>query len=274
MSELFSKNKIEIRKLDLKLIKRFFSEGTAVYFGLPSQEMSDILCWKDYISKIYAVEFGSFITQTKDIRQHNLILTAMKNNLSQITTLYCGDIDIILLDRTDEHGQTIQPPFDIVNLDYSSSLTEGKHLDAIKALFKMQKDNSCKKFILFISVNMNHARQLTAQYFNKAISQSTQDQSTLITLTSIVESDHEEIRLKAFLLSQIEGIAAFENYKYEVCKPIYYEGNRHTQMMHFQFILKLSDAPIQPPINKQSIIRAFEKPMLTIADGVISNSTF
>ncbi len=281
MNEIFSTNKECIRKLDLIFIDRIYksTKNSLVYFGLPSQEMGDVLLWKDYLKTILAVEYGDFREDNTYIRQHNLMLTAFKNGIVNKLVLYRGDIDDIILQENDTQGVRLNLPLDLINLDYSSGFIRNdiKRLEAIKKIFRYQKTRSKSEFIMFISVNLKHDPAILRQYFSKAREQAeTADQDLCSRIDSLLDDSisSEITRLKVFVLSIIKSYSALENYLCAMNKPIFYLGNRDTPMLHFSFHFRLSSVPISPPVNKDILKVCIDKAILVIENGELNETPY
>ena len=276
MGEIFSVNKQAVRMINLKFIKRIFSsrENDLVYFGMPSAEMKDVLTWKKYLKKIFAVELGK--EGQEFVRQHNLMITAFKEGLHEKIVLLRGDIDSILIKKADIYGNHLVYPFDLVVLDYCGGIVytvpeaaKAPRLNAISQLFKDQADYK-KDFILFLSVNMDHDHH----EINKALESLRPVLEKSYGKTQIIDefkaSPYEEVRLKVYVLYIISCYAS-HYYKIEYNKPIHYEGNKGTRMMNFSFFFKYNNVSYAPrAIDLKKIIN---KDLLMVHEGKIDDST-
>ena len=164
----FTKNKQVVRDLQSQAIQQYLKNrlGALRYFGLPSDEMKDIIDWRPFFSEFVSVERG--IEPDAWERQHILMLSAFKIDVLSKVTLLRGDIDRIILDGKDVHGNVPNYPFDVVTLDYSGGLLyrdqKGKQyrLDAIRELIRRQAQHNIT-YLLFVSSNLDHCKDAEVQ---------------------------------------------------------------------------------------------------------------
>ncbi len=271
MTGLFSNNKQQVRNLNYNFIERHFSKdkGNLIYMGLPSAEMADVLMWRDYINKIYAIEIGR--EGEEYVRQHNLMLTAAKQRLLDKVKLLRGDVDKIIIDKVDAFGNNLDFPFDLVVLDYCSGIIyapncgfKAMRLEALRKLFEYQAEFG-KNFMLILSVNLDHNPAEIIKTLDE-IGRMIGDNSVI---NELKNSPFEEARLKVYVLYIIASFAG-SYYNIEFNKPIHYEGNKRTRMMNFSFFFKLNKNTFAPKTKNIEVI--VNKKMLQVKDGNISES--
>ncbi len=100
----FTRNKQSVRDRQGETIQKYLKlkTGSLKYFGLPSDEMKDILDWQPMFSEFIAVERGTAPNYWE--RQHLLMFNAFKNDILSKVTLLRGDIDLVILSGKDENG--------------------------------------------------------------------------------------------------------------------------------------------------------------------------
>ena len=77
----FTNNKQTVRDLQAETIQKYLKNrlGNLTYFGLPSEEIKDIIDWKPFFSKFIVVERG--YSPNFYEKQHILMVNASKNNI-------------------------------------------------------------------------------------------------------------------------------------------------------------------------------------------------
>lgn len=244
MRDIFTENKQKVRKMNQRLIERYFGDrrGDLHYLGLPASTMTDVLQWQEYFKRITAVERGR---PGEEYRyQHNLMLTAFQHGLADRVELLRGDMDEILLEGRDDFDNPVQYPFDVVSLDYSGGLiyknTTGraKRAESIEKLVREQasRDND---FLLFVSCNLDNEDQGEIRAIFADIGRKMKKFGLEIatTVAAYLDCELEEARLKVYVPYLIGTLSATW-YQCEHFKPIYYEGNRGTRMMNFSAWLR------------------------------------
>jgi hypothetical protein len=267
-SDPFTANKRKVREMDLKLIERHFGgqEGNVRYFGLPGIALVDVLYWRKYLGHVTAVERGR--PSEEYLYQHDMVLTAMLSGLGSSLSLLRGDLDSVLIDGHDDFGNQIAYPFHLVCLDYSggiiyrNSVGRSKRADSIEALLRAQAERE-QSFLLLVSCNLDNEDRgeihgvfpvIEAQLLKLGIGAAAAVQAYL-------DHEDEEARLKVFVPYLIQKLASrwFQCQHY---KPIYYEGNKSTRMMHFPTWLKRTTGLVVGKPSRQSLadilnLRAF-----------------
>ncbi|GAI39499.1 unnamed protein product, partial [marine sediment metagenome] len=263
----FTKNKQVVRDLQSQAIQKYLKNrlGALRYFGLPSDEMKDIIDWRPFFSEFVSVERG--IEPDAWERQHILMLSAFKRDVLSKVTLLRGDIDRIILDGKDVHGNVPNYPFDVVTLDYSGGLLyrdqKGKQyrLDAIRELIRRQAQHNIN-YLLFISSNLDHCKdaevQGTIQNLKTELLRYGTNAKEVI--DAYMNHQCDEARLKIYISYFINQVAAGTNYNCETEHAVFYLGNQDTRMMNFRFWLKYDPRTTAPRYPRESLAQMINSP--------------
>lgn len=280
VKELFTINKQKVREMNLILIQRFFEDrkGKLRYLGLPSTSMEDVLQWKEFFDHITAVERGR--TGEEYCFQHDLMLTAMQNNISNKVCLLRGDMDDILLQGKDNFNITLQYPFDVVSLDYSGGIIykdesgRAKRTASIQRMIWEQSERN-QDFLFYISCNLDNEDQGEIRSLIEDIERSLSKIGVNVrkTISSYLNHKLDEVRLKIFVPFMIGNLAS-QWYQCENFKPIYYRGNRETRMMNFSTWLQRTKEYAAGRPNRQTIIKILNLPAFQILNGEIQETNF
>ena len=271
---IFSKNKQKVREMNLKIIKTFSDKKKIKlrYLGLPSEEMKDIIYWKKYINHISAIERG--IKGQEYIRQHNLTLKAFTLNLSEIFKLFRGEMDEILLNNKDINGQKLEYPYTLLNLDYTGGIIykeekdTSNRINSLKNFFKNQSKFK-HDFLLFITCNFDNEIESEYKHFiSNFISKTTDNKKE--TIIEYYNKPLNIIKLKIITLSLIQNIAK-EFFECIFYKPIYYKGNKDTNMINFAFEFKYVDKYITEKKIKYTDSEIINYPIFICKNGNIEN---
>lgn len=274
--DYFTNNKQVVRDYNYNYIQRNFKEreNDLVYMGLPAPEMRDIICWKNYIKKIYAIEIGR--QGIECAWQHNIFITAFKEGLINKLTLLRGDIDEIIINGSDDYGNLLEYPFDIVNLDYCSGIiyrpfdnTKAIRVEALRNLIERQAEHQ-KSFMLIISVNLDHYKPEICKTL-ELLKDSLGNPIMEDIIRELLRHEHEEARLKVYVPYLIWSLAN-NFYKLDTNAPIHYEGNKKTRMMNFSFFLKYDRSIYAPRINFNDIRKIINLDMLQVIGGTRQKS--
>ncbi len=270
----FTKNKQTVRILQAESINKYLAKrlGTLKYFGLPSDEMGDIICWKNFFSEFTVVERG--VPPDCWEIQHSLIVTAFKIDVLHKTILLRGDIDKIILDGEDEYGNIIEYPFDLITLDYSGGLlyrnskNEQNRLNAIRKLIEMQSKYK-RDYLLFISTNLDNCKdgeiKNTLENMRTELLRASYNAKEVI--NAYLDHERDEVRLKIYIPYFINQVAASQNYNCNTEKVIFYLGNNSILMMNFRFYLKYDPRTTAPRSPKERLSQIINAPMIEIKDG-------
>ncbi len=276
----FTANKQKVREMDLRLIKRYFEDrkGHLRYLGLPASTMMDVLQWQEYLAHISAVERGR---PGEEYRyQHDLMLTAMQHGLADRLELLRGDMDEILLDGRDDFGNPVSYPFDVVSLDYSGGLiyknTTGraKRADSIANLVREQSTRN-QSFLLLVSCNLDSEDQGEIRAVLRDIERELGKLgiSAAETVCAYLDHELEEARLKAYVPYLISRLSA-ASYQCEHFKPIHYEGNRSTRMMHFSAWLQRTARYAAGRPSRQTLVHVLNLPAFHCVEGELYPDDF
>ena len=278
--DIFTLNKQKVREMNLRLIERYFKEhkGELRYLGLPASSMMDILQWQDYFQHFSAVERGR---PGEEYRyQHDLILTAMQHGLADRLDLLRGDMDEILLNGKDDFANPVSYPFDVVSLDYSGGLIykndsgRAKRAESIENLLKEQSER-IQDFLLLVSCNLDNEDQGEIRAIFHDIERELGKLGVNVrnTVQAYLSHELEEARLKVYVLYLIGRLSA-RWYQCEHFKPIYYEGNRGTRMMHFSIWLKRTGGYVAGRPSRQTLAHILNLPAFHCADGELGQTDF
>jgi hypothetical protein len=270
----FTKNKQEVRDLQRQVIQKYLKDrlGAIRYFGLPSDEMKDIIDWRPFFSEFAAVERG--IGPDTWERQHLLMLSAFKADVLLKLTLLRGDIDRIILDGKDDRGNIPNYPFDVVTLDYSGGLLyrdqQGKQyrLDAVRELVHQQAHHKAN-YLLFISTNLDHCKDLEIRRTLNNIKTELLRYGTNAedVIGAYMNHEYDEARLKIYVSHFVNQVAAGVNYNCETEHTIFYLGNQDTRMMNFRFWLQHDPRTTAPRFPRESLVQIINSPMIEVKDG-------
>ena len=278
--DLFGANKQKVRQMDTLLIDRYFGEskGNLRYLGLPASTLTELMLWRDYFAHFSAVERGN--AEAPFIYQHNLVLTALQHNLASRLRLLRGDIDDILKVGTDEFGNSLLYPYDVVSLDYSGGLIykdesgDAKRVEAIQSLITSQAQCN-HDFLLFISINTDNHDQ---GEIRRVIENIGSDLNNLgLDTSEVIEAylhhPNEEARLKVYVPFVITQLSSTQ-YQCEHFKPIFYSGNRDTRMIHFSAWMKRTREYAAGRPSRQTFVRILNLGVFECVDGQISETDF
>lgn len=276
----FTINKQKVREMNFRLIQRHFypRQGQLRYLGLPSSHLTDILQWESYFRHFSAVERGRLGEEYR--YQHNLLLAAMQHGIIDRLELLRGDMDDVLLNSRDGFGTQVGFPFDVVSLDYSGGLIykdasgRAKRADSIESLLRQQSSHD-HDFLLLISCNLdNEDRGEIPAVLNdiqRELEKYGVDASAAI--QGYLKHDLDEARLKVYV-PYLVGRLATRWYQCEYFKPIYYEGNRSTRMMHFSILLKRTTAYVAGRPSRQTLVHILNLPAFHCVDGKLTKTDF
>lgn len=279
-SDLFTLNKQKVREMDALLIQRHFKDrlGSLRYLGLPASTLTDLSQWKAYFIHFSVVERGQ--PDKEFIYQHDLMLTAMRIGISQNLSLLRGDLDDILLEGKDSYGNKVQYPFDVVSLDYSGGILYKAPTRASKrpeSISKLIEDQSHfnHDFLLFVSTNMDIQDQGEVKSTFNEIERELRKLGIDVSGVTKAYRDHPllEARLKVFVPYMVRNLSS-RWFRCSTFKPIYYNGNKNTRMMHFSFWLTRTDDFVAGKPNNQTIIQLLNLPAFECEDGILKQTNF
>lgn len=275
----FSANKQKVREMDLLLLKRYFRKrkGELRYLGLPATTLVDLLLWKEYFAHFSAVERGN---PGEEYRyHHDLVLTAMQTGLDDKLELFRGDIDDVLLQGEDNFGNVLRYPYDVVSLDYSGGLVYkdeqgiAKRPTSIQHLVREQAGID-QSFLLLLSCNLDNQDrgEITTVLDNVGRELGKLGLNVAAAVERYNQCEMEEARLKVYVCYLV-GRLGTPWYQCEHCKPIFYEGNRGTRMMHFGTWLKRTDLAAGEP-NRQTLVDILNLPVFQCVSGDLQEYDF
>ncbi|MGD0649867.1 MAG: hypothetical protein ABSA97_01775 [Verrucomicrobiia bacterium] len=271
----FTPNKQVVRDLQCEVIRQRFPArlGALSYFGLPSSALEDVGQWSPLLERIAAVERGEAGKEWE--LQNELLVNAFRLGLSHKLTLLRGDIDSVLVSGVDKHGSQPVWPYDIVSLDYSGGLfyrDEGGQLcrlEAIKRVFQRQANAKAKEFLLFLSFNMDQIDQHEVRESLETVRRDLKrfGYAADRVIDAYLKHPKDQARIKLYVMNLIARLAAQENFDSESESPIFYLGNKNTQMMAYRFYLKASSRTFTPRSPKERLNQIVNRRMIEIVDG-------
>ena len=273
----FTQNKQTVRDLQGETIRDHLKGrlGKLRYFGLPSDEMKDIIDWKALFSVFVAVERGVFPNNWE--RQYLLMFNAFMSDILSRVTLLRGDIDKVILEGRDEDGNALDYPFDVITLDYSGGLLyrdkKGRgrqyRLEAIKELIRNQASHKTN-YLLFVSSNLDNCKD--AEIMKTLLSLRTEllryGTNAEEAIQAYLNHEKDEVRLKLYVPYFVNQIAAGCNYNCETEPTIFYLGNQDTRMMNFRFWLTHDPRTTAPRFPRERLVQIINSPMTEIKEGV------
>jgi len=278
--DIFTQNKQKVRQMDLRLIERYFKDrkGDLRYLGLPASTMMDILLWRSYFKHFSAVERGR---QGEEYRyQHDLMLTAMQHGLADRLELLRGDMDEILLRGRDDFSNSVLYPFDVVSLDYSGGLIyknssgRAKRAESIGNLLREQAMRN-HNFLLLLSCNLDNEDQgeIRAVFSDIERDLGKLGINASQTIQAYLSHELEEARLKVYV-PYLVGTLSARWYQCEHSKPIFYQGNHDTRMMHFSIFLKRTAEYVAGKPSRQTLVHILNLPAFHCVDGKLQETDF
>jgi len=267
-----TENKIQVRRsVDLPLVaqeRRHFGRGLT-YFGLPSEGLYDILDWKDYLSKIVAVEKGE--PQEPARKQALLIANAIRLGLSDRLVLLRGEINRIILDGKDDYGTRLEFPFELCNFDYGGSLLypDRVRVDALETFVLRQRPFD---FLIFITTNVREFDKPelgeTLDRVKTEISQLSRPETypNLDTFCEWVNSEpvQEQVLHVQYLL---KNLGEFNRYHVCAYPPVLYEGSNQTRLLHYAFTFRFQKGASTRVVSPQSLIEVLNLPLQVLRDS-------
>lgn len=277
----FTANKQVVRDLQCRVIRDRFSDrlGGLRYFGLCSPEMKDVRDWAPLFSVIVAVERGERGSGFRD--QHRLLITAAQHGLSGKIRLLRGDIDEAILRGSDDFGNTIPYPFDVVSLDYSGGLfyRNGSgsfgRLRAIETVIRHQAARTTP-FLLFISTNTDAIDQGEVRHTIENIRTELNrgGWNAQEVCDAYLAHCNDVVRLRVYVPYLVNQVAAGVRCHVHTEHVIAYHGNRNVQMLNYRFHLTPDQRTVAPRFPQERLSQIVNAPMLVIEEGTMSNGNF
>jgi hypothetical protein len=211
--------------------REYYPDQQLAYFGLPGEQLLDILSWRSLIGRWTAVQINNS-PEDQEVASR-LVRNVMLNHLDRGFDPVWANIDELLTDpvQCSELGW----PYQIINLDYYGGLVNAagderssRRMEAIRAMFERQVGSA---FVLFLTINLrDRDRGVLADQFK-------QEEEDLLALevrgVSEVFAAHRELgnagMLKIIVPVFLAGAALRHNL---ICQsPVLYQGTQ--QMIHF-----------------------------------------
>ena len=252
-------NKERVRIEDTELIKKEFTKKKRKlsYLGMPSEEILDILAWKDFFERCSAVEIDAHI-------RNQLWLNIIKAGLDGKVSILFGDIEDILIKGKDGFKNQLQFPYDVVFLDCFGSILypELKRIKAITTLIEKQRGN---QFLLLLTFNIrerNYCSHSIDEFLRKLELELSayylHDEKVKTKICKVIDwykSDNTEemYRYKLFTPYLIKTMAEERGFNVHVYPPIFYSGFNESPMIHFAFKLMPGEESPTKEVSKQTV---------------------
>jgi hypothetical protein len=209
------------------------------------------------------------------VHQNELVVSAFKLGIYSKLILLRGDIDQILISGKDVYGNTPNWPYDIVSLDYSGGMfyrdecQQPRRLEAIKQVFVLQAAAKALDFLFFLSFNLHQIDQHEVRESVKAMRRDLKrfGGSADIVMDAYLQHPKEQARLKLYVMNLIAHLAAQAHFDSDSESPIFYSGNKGTQMMAFRCFLKKSNRTFAPRMPKERLNQIVNRRMIEIVNG-------
>jgi hypothetical protein len=232
-----------------------------------------VIQWNPLLERITAVERGE--PGCEWIIQNELLLNAFRLGISSKLTLLRGDIDHILISDADDYGNKPDWPFDILSLDYSGGLfyrdSAGQplRLEAIGQLFKRQARARASDFVLFLSFNLDHIDQHEVRESVKVIKRDLRrfGKAADKIIDAYLSHPRDQARLKLYTMHLVAQLASQSQFDSLSESPVFYSGNRGTEMMAFRFFLKSSRRTFAPRAPRERLNGIVNRRMIEIVGG-------
>lgn len=234
-----------------------------VYFGLPGLDAIDLYTWIDFIKYVIAIDCGHYTEERydidlarKNIEKLNEILNRLERE-EKLTgySLYLGYIEEIILKGIDKNGRefTQKDAINIYNLDFCNALTVPLKIvsldgevktyyknEVIRKLLEFERDiekpNSSKRFIMFITVHTNFWEDEARKYFEYS------DDEAFFTYRELIRhlSPYErKVRLlRYYLIHILKTHFTASSFSPYFLPTLLYEGSGDNQLMCFTIIGK------------------------------------
>lgn len=222
-------------RFDFEILRGFRHENypgqPLAYFGLPGEQVLDILSWRSLIGRWTAVQVND--TPENDEIASRLVRNVMLNHLDRGFDPVWANVDELLTDPA--QCSDLDWPYQIINLDYYGGFVNAagderssRRMEAIRAMFERQIGTA---FVLFLTINLrDRDRGVLADHFK-------QEEEDLLALevrgVSEVFAAHRELgnagMLKVIVPVFLAGAALRHNLIFH--SPVLYQGTQ--QMMHF-----------------------------------------
>ncbi len=271
----FTTNKQVVRDLQCATIHEHLGDrlGQLSYFGLPSSSLEDVAQWNPLLKRIVAVERGE--PGCEWVVQNELLLNAFRLGFSAKLTLLRGDIDHVLITGADQFGNKPDWPFDVVSLDYSGGLFYHNpggappRLEAISQLFRRQAGARASAFVFFLSFNLDNIDQHEVRESIKRIGRDLKRFGSAAdkVIEAYLRQPREEPRLKLYVMNLVAQLAAQNRFDSASESPIFYCGNKGTNMMAFRFLVKSSPRTFAPGSPRERLNAIVNRRMIRVVGG-------
>lgn len=252
-----TKNKDFIRTLDSGFLRQEVSHhGKKLrYFGLPGENLLDLIAWKDFLAEITAVERGS--RSEPYAKQNFLVSKALQLGFSNELTLLRGDVNQIILTDKDEVGTRVAYPFELINLDYGGSILypDRKLVNAIEVLINRQRPTD---FILLITANIREFDQeelvkTQKRIFQEILQYRPDIKDQLQAFFSVINEKEPILRQIIHLHFLVKCLGETNKYKTTCFPAIYYQGSKKTELIHYIIRLRYEEGVSTKVVSDQSL---------------------
>jgi hypothetical protein len=262
--------------VDLPLVvqeRNYLSRGLT-YFGLPSEGLYDVLEWRDYLSRIVAVEKGEPHEPAR--KQALLMANAIRLGLARDLVLLRGEINKIIIEGKDDYGARLEFPFELCNFDYGGSLLypDRVRVDALETFVLRQRPFD---FLIFITTN---AREFDHPELDETMERVKAEISQLVRPRPYPELDAycEWIRSKSIreqvlhVLYLFKNIGEFNRYHVHAYPPVLYEGSKQTQLLHYAFTFRFQRGASTRVVSPQGLRETLNLPLRLLKNGELLNT--
>jgi hypothetical protein len=248
------------------------------YLGLPSPWMGDVLAWKPFLARVFAVE------QEKRYLSH-LMDTAYAYGLVNQVVYFWGDIDEIMKSQVDEYGQSTADvfPIDLINLDYCRGLDyqEFKKLSTLESLITRQRQSllagrlsaSFPYFLVLLTHNLPYregdptAKRKYIRFLIRDVkyyAESLREQVYTSYEWYLSAECPSAYPHKCFVMGKFFACAQRNGFKAVPRKVVQYSGDKDAVMLHYQF--QITPVSLRSPVpvdNKLDVIDILNYPVLS-----------
>jgi len=242
---------------DKYYLRKFIEEGEFEkyeYFGLPSVEFLDIICWKDLISKALGCEIDKDKFEQMEISRSRLVF----------------DFPLILKNITIEEkikeiaNNSKKESYNLYNLDYCGGLFGGKKfttdkIDNLRNIFNRHSVEK-KNFVLSLTTNVrdtgkSEMNKFINTHFNENLAGCRNFKENLAT-----HQGDQFGRYKIYFLGICYNHSSNFNFKQTVCPIIRYQSG-NTKLIHFFQKFKFDKEIIQGQTRKADYINIANMPI-------------
>ena len=253
-----TKNKATIRReIDLPLVKEVSERLGSVelcYFGLPGAQALDVLAWRDFISRVHAVEWepkdATLLAET--LNRHGLShnLRIFKNSLE----------DHVMNENRDVPKYHIR--YEIVNFDFqgfiftTSSSSSDKRIKTIEKTIAIQRHFRNRLFLFLLTVQAQRADHADFRKLcEEAEGTVTGKPSNLHEIFNhAMKRGKQNSYLALAVPLWVFRFSVNANFTPDCRNIVFYKGTNSTPMVHFTFVLEYDKNRRQPMFVEPDLV--------------------